>query len=258
MACARRNAPAYSVGEIQRLEEVGAEGQDRPGVLERVVGDRVDAEGRPVGRPEVLVRERLVGEPGAAADALQPVVHQATQAAGLELRDHRDPAGSRLARGGHLLHEELLRVGDGHRPPRPALAQARARNAVRIVGPEEARLAPGAEGAAAHRVVGVPLHLHDPALAALRQHPAAGRALAAHGGEPGRHAGHDVLGRDDEGQDRLGRLPAPGGGRGRAAGADDPEEAPAVHPASRARSVRHPRLRQWWQTTQSSGPFRSA
>ena len=92
----------------------------------------------PVRRAEILVGEGLVGDPGAAADRLQPLVGQAAQAPGLELGHHRDPPGPAW-RGGDLLHEELLRVGDGHRAPGGALTEPRTRDAIRIVGPRGVR-----------------------------------------------------------------------------------------------------------------------
>ena len=90
-------------------------------------------------------------------------------------------------------------------------------------------LAAPAERALADRMVGIALELHHPALAVARQHAAARRALATDGGEPGGHAGHELLVGHDEGQDLLGRLLAAGGGRGRARGRHDLEEVPSIH-----------------------------
>src|SRR5437870_2660829 len=98
-----------------------------------------------------------------------------------------------------------------------------------MVEPLERRLAPRAERALVHGVVGVSLELHDAALAVLRDDAAAGRTLATHGREPRGDARHDLLVRHDQGQDGLRRpLAAAGGGRG-AARRDDPEEVSSVH-----------------------------
>src|SRR5205807_9171247 len=67
-----------------RLHEVGAEGEDRPGLLERVVRNRVATKRQLVRRPDRLVREGLQGPPRPGAERLEEGVHEATEAPGLE------------------------------------------------------------------------------------------------------------------------------------------------------------------------------
>ena len=102
-------------------------------------------------------------------------------------------------------------------PPR-LLADHRAGDPVRMVEALERGLSAQAEGARVDGVVGIALELHDAPLAVPREHAAARRALAAHRGEPGGDAGHDLLVRDDQRQD-VTRWPA--GSRPAAAAAPD-------------------------------------
>src|SRR5262249_21168771 len=78
-------------------------------------------------------------------------------------------------------------------------------------------------------MVGIPLELHDAAVAVAREHAAAGWALTAHGREIRRDAGNDLLVRHHERQDPLGRLLAAAHGSDGARRRDDLEEVASFH-----------------------------
>src|SRR6185503_3822565 len=96
-----------------RLDEVGAERQDRLGVFERVVRDRVAVKRDLVRGPDRLVCEGLQCHARARAEGLAPPIEESADAARLELRYHRDRAAlATVSQCGELLDDELL----GHLP----------------------------------------------------------------------------------------------------------------------------------------------
>src|SRR5438046_5755172 len=128
-----------------------------------------------------------------------------------------------------LVGHELERLVPRHRLQRVAVTPLRAGETVRVIDLLQRRLAAHAERALIDRMVGIPLELHDAAVAVAREHAAAGWALTAHGREIRRDAGHDLLVRHHERQDPLGRLLAAGHGCGGARRRDDLEEVASFH-----------------------------
>ena len=209
-----------------RLHEVGAEGEDRPGLLEGVVRNRVATKCQLVRRPDRLVREGLEGHARPGAERLEEGVHEATEAPGLELGDERDARA--LAAGGPEPGDERRL---GRLPADGPAAEARAGEAVGMIEPLERGVAPQAERAATDGMVGVPLELGDAPVVVLGEGAAAGRALPADRRKVGGGAGDDLLVRHDLGEELLGRSAATTGG-GRARGGHDPEEVSSLHQAT--------------------------
>src|SRR5438445_118377 len=201
-----------------------------------------------------LVPEGVEGHARAHAEDLRPLVEERAQARGLELGHERDRlALARAPERGDLVRDDLLRCVPGRWRERGSVAEERSGEPVRMIKPLQRRLAARAQGPLADRVVGVPLELHDAALAVLRDHAAAGGALATHGCEPCGDARHELFVRHHQRQDILRRSLAAGDGGGGAACRDDPKEVPPVH-LSRARARvapgvardRHVGLRRGW------------
>jgi hypothetical protein len=212
------------------LEEVGAEGDQIAGLLDRILGNRVAAEGGAVGRADRLQPERLVGDAGPRAQRLRPLVEEAGEAARLEPGHQRDlPALLGAREGAELVGEDLL----GGLPRRELPVHHGAPKAIRMVQPLERGVPADAETSPVDGMVGIALELDDTAVAVLREHAAAGGALAADRGEVGGHARDDILRGRDVRVELLRGRPAPGGGGRRAGDRDDPEERPAINPAHR-------------------------
>src|SRR5207245_9851573 len=101
-------------------------------------------------------------------ERLGPRGERRAQARGLERGDERDRLPLRGApEVRELVRDDLLRRVPGHELERGAVAEARTGEPVRMVEPLERRLAPRAERALVHGLVGVPLKLHDATVAAL-------------------------------------------------------------------------------------------
>src|SRR5207247_11474049 len=101
--------------------------------------------------------ERLERHARTRAERLRPLVEQRAQARGLELGDERDRLPLRGApEVRELVRDDLLRRVPGHGLERGAVAEARTGEPVRMVEPLERRLAPRAERALVHGVVGFP------------------------------------------------------------------------------------------------------
>ena len=105
----------------------------------------------------------------------------------------------------------------------------RSREAVGVIEALERRLPARAERALIDGVLGVALELDHPPFAVPGEDPAAGRALAADGGEPGGDPGNELLVRNHEGQERLGGLAAAPHRRAGPRGRHDLEEVASVH-----------------------------
>ena len=213
------------------LDEVGAERQDGLGVLERVVRDRVAIERDLVRGADRLVGEGLQGHAGTCPEGLPPSVEQPTEVPVLELRDDGDrPALAAVLERGDLVRDDL-RGG----VPRcglesgAAFTNHRSGDPVRMIEALERSLASQAERARVDRVVGVPLELDDAPLAIARDDAAAGRALPAHGREPGGNTRHELLVRHHQRKNGLAGLLASAARGGRAGHRDDLEEVASVH-----------------------------
>ena len=227
-----RSREATRVADVRqpRLDEIGAEGQHDLGVLEGVVRHDVAAEHLVIRRTDGLVAEWLEGDARARAHALHPPIEEDGLATILELSHDRDGASlPGLAQLTGLVGHELERLVPRHRLQRVAVTPLRAGETVRVIDLLQRRLAAHAERALIDRMVGIPLELHDAAVAVAREHAAAGWALTAHGREIRRDAGHDLLVRHHERQDPLGRLLAAGHGCGGARRRDDLEEVASFH-----------------------------
>ena len=213
------------------LYEVGAERENDLGVLERVIRDRVAVEREAVRGADRLIRERLQGHPRARAERLHPAVEQPAQAPVLELRHDGDrPALAAGSERTDLVRDDFPSgVPRGALESGAALADQRARDPVGMIEPLERGLATHAERAGVDGMIGVPLELDDATFAIARDDAASGRALAAHGGEPGCDTRHELLVGHHQRQYRLARLLA-ASGRGRGARhRDDLEEVASVH-----------------------------
>src|SRR5262249_34126076 len=170
------------------------------------------------------------GDARARAHALHPPIEEDRLAAILELRHDRDGASlPGLAQLTGLVGHELERLVPRHRLQRVAVTPLSAGETVGVIDLLQRRLAAHAERALIDRMVGIPLELHDAAVAVAREHAAAGWALTAHGREIRRDAGNDLLVRHDERQDPLGRLLAAARGSDGARRRDDLEEVASFH-----------------------------
>ncbi len=217
-------------GREPRLHEVGAERHDVARGGEIVPRNSRRAEGEPVPLPQRLEGERLVGHVPAAG-LPHPGIDQVAERPRLEPGDEDDTlAPGRLDLSGEtsdrVVPRELLPLA-GRRPGH------RVGDAIGVVQALKRRLAARAQPPLVDRRVGIPLELDHPAFADLGVQPASGRALAAGGGVVRGDAGNLVLGRDDVGDEVLGRLGADAARRhsgGRPArGAQDCEEPPPIH-----------------------------
>src|SRR5262249_47895655 len=170
------------------------------------------------------------GDARARAHALHPPIEEDRLAAILELRHDRDGASlPGLAQLTGLVGHELERLVPRHRLQRVAVTPLSAGETVGVIDLLQRRLAAHAERALIDRMVGIPLELHDAAVAVAREHAAAGWALTAHGREIRRDAGNDLLVRHHERQDPLGRLLAAAHGSDGARRRDDLEEVASFH-----------------------------
>src|SRR5262249_49790306 len=170
------------------------------------------------------------GDARARAHALHPPIEEDRLAAILELRHDRDGASlPGLAQLTGLVGHELERLVPRHRVQRVAVTPLSTGETVGVIDLLQRRLAAHAERALIDRMVGIPLELHDAAVAVAREHAAAGWALTAHGREIRRDAWNDLLVRHHERQDPLGRLLAATHGSDGARRRDDLEEVASFH-----------------------------
>ncbi len=214
-------------------QEVGVEREDDLHLLEVMVRAAAGAE-----------RELGAGEGAVGAERVEAVDLRLGQLA-LQRREQPleggaavlfDQEGQTLARGGGEGLGLLLGEGVPLLPGRRLAGLARSTRALRVVQAQHLGLGPHVGGAQRGGVVGVALNLGGAALVGLDQQ--AQRALGAHGGrrvlQP--HAGDDLLGLVDEGEDLLfgaahGHRVAAGQGAQRERSAGELERVAAVEAA---------------------------
>ena len=222
----------------ERLQEVGAERDEIVRVRKVVVRHLGPSEKLSIRLPGCLVGERFVADPAGAAQGLHPGRCEGRHGAGERWRDHRDPVSPAcVAERLHPVNQILLRVVPWQRVEHALSggcvgdpAPLGAGNPIRIVEALERGLSANAQSTPVDRVLWVALDFHRATLACAHQGAATGRAFPAHAGIPGRDAGDDVLRRDDERNDLLGRDRRTGGKRHRRPGAaQDLQERPAFH-----------------------------
>jgi hypothetical protein len=193
-----------------------------------VVGNGVAAEGDAARRADRLVGERLVGDPRARAQRLDPLVHEAGERPRLDAGDEGDLlALLGLDETGELVGDLLLGLG----PRRRRAGDESAPEAVGMIEALHRGLAADAQGAGVHRVVGVALELDDAPVAIACQHAAARRTFATDRGEVRDHARNDVLGGRDVREEGLGGGAASTGRHRGPSRGHDLEERPAIDAA---------------------------
>jgi hypothetical protein len=164
---------------------------------------------------------RLVGRFWLEREGADPCIGEAERLEHHVLRAHRarhlgQQRGHRAAFGAGEDERPApggreLRAGDGQgRVPRRVLeacagAQLRRARAIRVVQALQPCMPARAQAALAHRVRGIALQLDRAALARLGHQPTADRALATGARVVVRHAGEQVLGRDQVRHELFGR-----------------------------------------------------
>ena len=115
----RRTPPARSTSRGSQRRATGSSARPR----RRDGGSRRSRTppGSPRGGPRARTSRRRCGAGRRPPSASRPPAGPSVPVS--SWRQHRDPAGARLAGGADLLDEELLRVGDRHRAPGLALAR---------------------------------------------------------------------------------------------------------------------------------------
>ncbi len=210
-----------------RLEEVGAERDDEARVLEAERGPR-HAVGAPVGFDRRAVGLEVHAQLPRHAVRGEPAVEEARERAALVLVEE-DRVGGRRPRLGERLAQPRDGVVPRDRLPRAVFLHHRRAKAVRIVETLQRRLAARAERAVVQWVIRISFELDRAPVARLDDEPAAGRALAAGGGEVRRDARDGLVGRMDIWNELSGILgqAARGGERG-ARRANDLEKVAAL------------------------------
>ena len=227
------------------------------------MGDGIAPEGDAVGGAQRLIGKGFVHQALLDAEGGRPLLNQALEAAGHRRGEQGDLVGLSLAtQVAELLGQELFPFLPGNwlefarGVPEQGLA-----NAVGVVEALQGGLPADAEPAAIDGVLGVALDLDRASLARSHQHSTTGRAFAADGGVPGRHAGNDIFRRYQIGDELFHRrLRAAGHGRACAGDPDDFQKISAfdvAHLLLSSDKLRNPPIRFVVGGTGDTSPFRA-
>ncbi len=225
---ARLPVPGELAGEAKGLavarEEIGVEGEDGPGGLERVAHVERASEGDPGSLRGVLLGDGRPGvEAGLREAGLDPPAQVGLGGRRVGGDQEREPGPAvRVVHAG-----ELLDLGEEPAPGERLSLAPDAPGASRVVEVEQGSLLPRGGGAQAGRVGGVALHLDRPAVGGAHQEPGGVAVEGEGGGEVEALAGPVLRRLVDVGDDLLARRLAGGQAAQGRGGAQDLHERPA-------------------------------